>query len=184
MKAAIFTVACLMGLACAAPTEKRWPSKANLITPSTLSQYYVSSGKIDYKRADGKVAKPSSAGDMTTLITFSMPTESNGKTCSLGFYLDYSTSSLSGSKLLDVYTSNAPAPGARASWGPGNQRNLPYGRFELTGYRDATWKADVAHPGSSFPCPKGEAGFEVVGVYDNDSVEWSGAVSGLYLTWA
>ncbi|KAF2111167.1 hypothetical protein BDV96DRAFT_582701 [Lophiotrema nucula] len=177
-------LAALLSLTIAAPVaseEKRAPTT---IKPIVISEYYVKTGRIAYNLQHGHIYKtsPNNGDDRTTLVTFDIPASAAGKTCSIGLDLDGPTSTLTGSKLVDVYTSLAPAPGNRNAWGPGNQRNLAYGRLSVVDGGSATWKSDVPAPGKAFACPpKGRWAIELVGVYDDDEVVWDKAMSGPYV---
>lgn len=76
---------------------------------------------------------------------------------------------------------NSPAPGCRSGPPPGNQRNLSIGRMKPALGSAATWDdtygAYLTEP--SFCGTPGTAlGIELVGVNDNDDIEWDPSVSG------
>lgn len=158
------------------------PSNGQTIKPSFLSLYNVGTGAIDFDVANGKIFKADTDGgkDITTLVTFDFPAASNGKTCYFSFDLD-TTATLTGSGLFDVFTSLQPATADTTSWGPGNQRNQNVGRMKAAVGAQATWVAQFLHP---FPCPTGTQGYELVGVYDNDDLEWSKALAGPTITYS
>ncbi|CAM1500504.1 Fc.00g096660.m01.CDS01 [Cosmosporella sp. VM-42] len=150
-------------------------------TPSAIWKYSVSSGAIS-STSTGVVSKATNnnGNDITALLTFKYPSASAGKKCQFAFYLN-NGASLTGSKKLDLFTSNSPAPGPTSGWGPGNQRNIHLGRLSANLGGFATWdatystyltkKTDCKAPGTT------EA-FELVGVYDNDYVSWNPTVAG------
>lgn len=163
----------------AAPVEQR--REDPYFTPSAIWNYNVATGAINEAHS-GQVSKSTGNGgnDYTTLLTFTYPAAAVGKQCSFAFYLD-SRDSLSGSKKLDLYTSNSPAPGPTTSWGPGNQRNIHLGRLSAELGAFATWDATYnAYLTQKTAC-KAEGtteGFELVGVFDNDYVSWDPTVAG------
>jgi hypothetical protein len=148
------------------------------LKPIDISQYTVGTGAIDFDVAKGKIYKADSdAGNsITTLVTFDFPADSANKMCSFTFELD-SGAILTGSGLFDVFTSLTPANHDTTTWGPGNQRNENVGRMKAVLPGQATWVAVFG--GDPFPCPAGtRKGYELVGVYDNDDIEWDNAISG------
>ncbi|KAF2475871.1 uncharacterized protein BDR25DRAFT_278596 [Lindgomyces ingoldianus] len=182
MQLLTITLASLLSFSFAAPvaSPKPWPADPNIVKPTTISQYEVSKGAIHFNTPRGKVLKTGNGQDWTTLITFDMPAATAGKTCELHFILE-SAATLSGSGLLDVFTSLAAAPGERTSWGPGNQRNNHVARVKVAQGGDATYQTGYPQVVKSFACPSGKWPIEVVGVYDRDDVQWDGSISGAYL---
>jgi hypothetical protein len=180
----IITLSSVLSLVTAAPTilTERWPSVTNILKSDVISIYYVSTGAITYNVPTGIVAKTPN-GEITTLVTFENTSLDLPSTCRLRFYLDNANTVLDGTKQVNVFSSRQPAPkGGSTGWGPGNQRDQDIGRFLL--YKGGN--GDLVQGTESFPCPKkgaGPVGFEVVPVGDVDRVEWSAALSGLYLTW-
>jgi hypothetical protein len=149
--------------------------------PSAIWQYNVRNGAIS-SATEGLVSKSTSnnGNDITTLLTFTYPSEAEGKQCQFAFYLD-NGATLTGSKKLDVFTSNSPAPGPTSGWGPGNQRNIHLGRLSADLGSFATWDATYnAYLTEKTDCKAAGTteGFELVGVYDNDVVSWSPDVAG------
>jgi len=157
------------------------PPNGHTLKPSALSLYNVGKGAIRFNVDHGKIYKADTNGgqDITTLVTFDFPADSNGKTCYFSFELD-NTATLTGSGLFDIYTSLKPAAFDTTTWGPGNQRNQNLGRMKAALSSQATWVAQFLHP---FPCPSGKQGYELVGVYDNDNIEWNNAVAGPRITY-
>ncbi|KAF2268658.1 hypothetical protein CC78DRAFT_529672 [Lojkania enalia] len=184
MKSLILLLTPLLALTSATPLKKRWPTSAKL-TPAAISQYTVNTGAINYDTTKGLVSKPGNGNDITTLVTFNIPALPSGTKCSLAFYLPPDSSSIAtGSKKLDIFSSNGPAPGSRSTWPPGNQRNQHLGRWNVVVGSDASWESGFPITGQSFDCPvAGSYGYEVVGVYDLDRVEWDGGVGGVYMMW-
>jgi len=190
-----FAITSLLALTSAAPTpvpveavEKRFPAAAHVLHPSAISQYYVSTGAIIFNPPTGLVRKTGDANsDLTALVTFSIPASAAGATCSLHFWLDSTdtTASVTGTGLIDLFSSLKPAPGYNVpAWGPpGNQRNLPLGRWIVKKGAEATFSTDVPNK-ATFPCPSaGDYGFELVGAGDKDQVQWGKTLSGPYITW-
>ncbi|QDS77448.1 hypothetical protein FKW77_006851 [Venturia effusa] len=175
----------IAGIACALPTPDV-PSGPNIIQPSARSIYEVNTGAIYYQSQTGHIFKSSSGNDLTTLLTFDLPSSLQGKTCSFHFYLD-STARAEGTKAFDLYSSLKPAtansPGGS---GPGNQRNQFMGRMKAVLGGEATWVPDVfPKTGESFPCPYGDAfGYEVVGSGDYVDIAWNPPASGSYISWS
>lgn len=192
-------LAALLSFTSAIPTaavEKRWPSTTNIIKPYTISIYHSFNGAITPAVDKGEVSRNYWDGrDNTTLVTFDITGRTLPATCFLRFYLDPadSAASWSGTAQIDVFSSLQPAPAqGSAGWGgPGNQRNLPLGRFQVTGLGQATPLNFAPNQLGSFPCPKvgdgnvrdGKVGYELVPVGDQDRVTWSADLSGLYLGW-
>lgn len=155
--------------------------------PSETWLYSVRDGSIS-STDHGEVSKNdgNNGKDITTLLTFEYPNESQGLQCHFEFWLD-STASVSGSKKLDLFTSNSPAPGPTSGWGPGNQRNLPLGRLSVDVDSLATWDATYStYLTEKVPCkaPGTIEAFELVGVYDNDEVTWNPDVAGLRIVFS
>lgn len=162
----------------AAPVEAR---QENYFTPSAIWKYNTRNGAI-YSTEQGYVSKATNNGgnDITALLTFTYPQAAKDKKCQFAFYLD-SKDSISGSKKLDLYTSNSPAPGPRDTWGPGNQRNIHLGRLDLKLGGFATWDSTQgAYMTQKTNCkaPDTVEGFELVGVFDDDAVYWNPSVAG------
>ncbi|KAF7553323.1 hypothetical protein G7Z17_g3712 [Cylindrodendrum hubeiense] len=163
----------------AAPLEAR---DDPFFSPSDIWTYSVSTGAIS-ETTYGEVSKSDTNGgnDITTLLTFTYPSEAEGKQCQFAFYLD-STATIDGSKKLDLFTSNSPAPGPTTGWGPGNQRNINLARISVTAPGFATWDARYSeYLTQKTPCKAAGTveGFELVGVYDNDYVSWNPDFAGL-----
>jgi len=160
------------------------PGGPNILSATTISQYSVYTGAIDFDTSSGKIFKtdiPPPSSDITTLVTFDLPAESAGQTCVFHFNLAPG-STLNGSGLFDVFTSLQPATESTTTWPPGNQRNNQVGRLQAA-IGEATYVSGF-NPNSvqSFPCPSGTWPIELVGVYDNDDIEWT-ADSGPYIVW-
>lgn len=157
-------------------------SQEDLAFYPAVYHYNVGTGAIDCHAEGGLISKsPTNHGnDITTLLTFTYPNAAEGRQCQFQFYLN-EDAFLSGSGKIDVFTSNAPAPGCRSSWGPGNQRNVNLGRLSarLGGFAvwDATYGAYLTEPTGCKP-PGTREGFELVGVYDYDHISWEAEGSG------
>lgn len=193
----------LLSLVSAAPTALETRSiEGNGLPPSAISTYHGSNGAIDYGVARGEVSRNNWDGrDHSTLVTFDLNDTDLPDTCFFRFWLEPDTkysnpasrNIISGTGLIDVFSSLQPAPveGSKGWGGPGNQRNNPLGRIKASFNGDATVLDFAPNQLSRFKCPKigdwnvknGLVGFELVPVGDQDRVQWDGAVSGLYLSW-
>jgi Ubiquitin 3 binding protein But2 C-terminal domain len=160
------------------------PSGSNILSATTISQYSVYTGAINFNTSTGEIFKtdgPPPSSDITTLVTFNLPTASAGQTCAFHFNLAPG-STLSGSGLFDVFTSLQPATQSTTSWPPGNQRNNQVARLQAA-IGEATYVSGFPNSVQSFPCPSGTWAIELVGVYDNDDIEWDETDSGSYIVW-
>ena len=185
MKAFFATTALLglFGLVSAAPAPvPQIPASGNVVKPSVRSQYAVSAGAISYNTGVGKIFKSGRSTDITTLLTFDFPAAAAGKTCTFHFYAE-STVTVTGSGQFQLYTSLAPPTGSTTTWPPGNRRNNHVGTLRVVKPGEATWVDGNPVTAKSFPCPTGTVGYELVGVYDNDDIAWSGSGSGTYFTY-
>jgi len=157
-----------------AATTLAVPVPAQTSTPSTLypritSQYNVWTGAVAFNVNTGLIRKDGRNPDITTLLTVDFPASVAGKMCQFAFTLD-PTSKFSGSAKFDVFTSLAPAAGPTTTWPNGNLRDQYGGRFQAK-LGDAT---PIDHANAKFPCPAGQTlGGELVGVFDNDLIEWN-----------
>ncbi|KAM0717743.1 hypothetical protein Q7P37_007595 [Cladosporium fusiforme] len=152
------------------------------IRPCVTSQYDVWTGAVRRDEINGKIFKDGRKTDVTTLLTFNFPPETEGKTCS--FHFDPAPT-VSGSGQFDVFVSLAPASHSADSWPSGNLRDQHIGRMVAHSDRVAEWLPGFPDLGQSFPCPAGQTyGGELVGVGDADHVEWLAGTSGPYITWS
>jgi hypothetical protein len=195
----VITTLCYLTAAAPTAINKRWPvADGTFITPSVISIYHGQNGAIEYNTAKGEVSREQWNGkDNSTLVTFDINGKTLGTTCSLRFFQDSADTSaiFTGYPAqVDIFRSLQPAPvsGSTGWGGPGNQRDIPLGRFEPRYNGNAVVVENVG-PGllNSFPCPRigdynvknGLVGFEIVPVGDRVRVEWTAALSGLYLDW-
>ncbi|KAH7308632.1 hypothetical protein B0I35DRAFT_442322 [Stachybotrys elegans] len=172
--AAIVAASSVLG----APLEVRTSS---YFTPSAIWRYNTANGAISATTV-GYIDKSTTNGgqDTTALITFTYPQGVTGMKCQFAFFLDGSAT-LSGSRKIDLFTVNNPAPGPRPGWGPGNQRNIHLGRLTAAKPGQATWDATYsAYLTQKTDCkaPGTIEGFELVGVYDRDLVSWNPSLAG------
>lgn len=183
--------ASLLSFVAAAPTtiNARWPPLTNILKPTVISQYSGTNGAITYNVNTGTATKTPS-GDITTLVTFENTSLDLPITCRLRFFLDSADSAiiLEGTKQVNIFSSLNPAAvqGSKGWGGPGNQRNQDLGRFALYKGGNGDFVRGFPTGVDSVPCPKkgaGPVGFDIVPVGEVDRVEWSAALSGLYLTW-
>jgi hypothetical protein len=181
---AVSSLFSLIAVAVAAPAPApQVPTGPNIIKPSVRSQYYVSTGAISYNTGVGLVSKNGRTSDITTLITINIPAAAVGKPVKFNFALDSATT-VTGSGLLDLFSSLQPATASTSTWGPGNQRNIQLGRLHVTKGAAATWVAGFPTASQSYVFnAAGNYGFELVGVYDQDVVSWSGANNGLWISY-
>lgn len=179
----------IIGFTSAAPLTVRQsnecpqpPNDPNTIRPEVTSQYEVWTGVIHRPTERGRIFKNGKTTDITTLLTFTFPADSAGKTCSFHFDLsDGSTAAVSGSGQFDVFTSLAPAQHSTSSWPPGNLRDQHIGRMTANVDGEAEWVKGFPTFGQGFLCPAGQTyGGELVGVGDNDVIDWL-ATSGPYI---
>jgi hypothetical protein len=158
---------------------------SNAIRPTRTSQYDVWTGAVRYSEQRGKIFKNGRTTDVTTLLTFDFPAESDGKTCS--FHFDLSSdpaANVSGTGQFDVYISLAPATRSTTTWPSGNLRDHHIGRMRAQPNAAATWVAGFPTFGQAFPCPAGQTyGSELVGTGDVDHIEWLASTSGAYIKW-
>lgn len=170
----------IAGIASALPTPDV-PTGPNIITPKDSSIYEVITGRIYYQSQTGHIFKSSVGNDLTTLLTFTLPSSLQGKTCSFHFLRD-ATARAEGSKLFDLYSSSKPATPSSSN----NQRDQFMGRMDTNVAGEATWVADVfPKTGPSFPCPNGgDFGYELVSTGDYVDVSWNPPLSGAYISWS
>ncbi|KAK3682053.1 hypothetical protein B0T22DRAFT_444301 [Podospora appendiculata] len=153
-----------------------------VIAPTTLYTFNVGTGAINCTNTGGLVSKSHTNGgnDITTLITFTYPPESAGKTCTLQFFLAGPDVSLDGTGQIDVFSILAPAPGCTDSWPPGNGRNIHLGRWNVDISQYATWdwtsSSYLTQP-TTCAAPGTVEAYEFVGVGDYDLVQWGDSSS-------
>jgi hypothetical protein len=179
------TLLSLIGLAAAAPAPQV-PASGAVITPTALSQYSVWTGAIQYNTGYGKIFKNGKTTDVTTLLTFTYPAASAGKTCTFHLYLA-STSTLTGAKAFDIFSSLQPATYSTTTWPPGNQRNIQLARVSAVLAGEVTYLAGYPQTAKSYPCPAAGtvAGYEFVPTDDTTDIEWTqGAGVGAYITYS
>lgn len=165
----------------AAPLEARNVTSSSpslsYFTPSNTWQYSVNNGAISATSSLAEIYKSTGNGgkDQTALVTFTYPAGVEGRQCQLEFHLP-ANANPAGSKKIDVFTSIKPAPGSKDGWGPGNQRNNHIGRLSVVAGGAATWDATYGRSlAVKTPCKKPGTveAFELVGVYDFDSINWN-----------
>lgn len=179
MKLTITSLAALLTLTSATPTPDP------MIRPDTLSQYTVSTGAIAYNVPTGRIHKNGVDSDITTLVTFTFPDNTAGKTCEFNFALNNclhcNPGYPYGTAQIDVYTSLAPADHSTTTWPNGNMRDQYIGRLQAIKPGVASYVAGFPVIGQGFPCPAGMTlGGELVGVGDVDEINWDGEGEGPY----
>ena len=151
------------------------------IHPTSISQYTVSTGAINFSTPRGLVLKTgTSDSDVTTLATFDFPPTLRGLRCRFVFDLSGDASAVvTGSARADVFTSLAPATGSTTTWPSGNLRDQHVGRLVADVGGEARWEQPVEGEAPVFDCPWGTSlAGELVGVYDAVRIEWDGSVAG------
>jgi hypothetical protein len=177
--AAIF--AAIIGYTLAAPTPT--PSGESTINHKTLSLYTVWTGAIEYGAHWGNIFKDGRSSDVTTLLTFDIPADTQGKTCSFHLSLD-SSSAVQGTGQFDVFTSLAPVTQSTTTWPSGSVRDQYFGRMQAYDYQEATYVEGFPNKAHNFPCPYGQLlAIELVGTGDIDLIEWNGPTIGPYLSY-
>jgi hypothetical protein len=163
------------------PWRRRRPVQA-----LTTYGYDVATGAIMCRPTDifGRVSVhkfPRNRGrDKTVLFTFRYPQYVRGRQCRIVFDLDR-FATVRGTGQLDLFSSNAAAPGCTEGWGPGNQRGEHLGRLQARVNAPAEWIKSYSPLTSPGPCPAPGTvqAYELVGVGDNDDVTWRPSAVGL-----
>ncbi|KAF1995269.1 hypothetical protein P154DRAFT_581013 [Amniculicola lignicola CBS 123094] len=152
------------------------PNPFKEIRPTVLSHYSVWSGAIDYNKPNGRVFKDGRTSDITTLVKFVIPSAAAGKPCQFKFPLG-TADTVTGSRKVDVFKSLGYPTGSTTGWPPGNRRDVQLARLVFDANKVASYE-DIRTI-ESFTCPPaGEWPVEIVGVYDNVEVKWTGGSSG------
>ena len=151
------------------------------ILPFVTSNYHVKTGQIDFNTGRGLVDKSTgnNGDDHTTLVTFQVPQQYSGNQCQIVFDLP-PAAPVSGTGRLDVFTSIAPATTNTLTWPQGNLRDDQLGRLIASPGERASWEQDFGGF-SPYPCSQVAGQYvaaELVGVGDNDHVEWNGYTDG------
>jgi hypothetical protein len=145
----------------------------NFFLPTTTLVYDVDRSYVYCSSPEGEVLDHK----LTTVLTFTYPPASLGKTCQFAFSLA-PTDTCTGTKQLDVWTSWSPVA---TCGGTGNHRDNQIGRIAVAAGQEATWVATYGtYMSVPTPCeaPGTVKGMEVSGVGDADHVVWWPAVSG------
>jgi hypothetical protein len=195
----------ILSLTCAAACVLAWPAVkrqdecggggnpggnfTNAFTPIYTYNYDVGTGAIECNPAWNRVTKSDydNGHHITTLLTFEYPAASAGGLCQFGFHLTL-TDVLDGDGggLIDLFSSQEPAPGCTSSWPPGNRRGDHLARLQPVLGGDAEY-TDIYITYITEPTPCAPPGtieaYELVGVYDNDHVEWQPSVSGPFIAY-
>lgn len=160
----------------------------NIIYPHGTFRYWINTGEIKEDPQDQLlvVKNGNTADETSTIVTFNVPPELEGRTCNLLFDLwnrDVST----GTQDLDVFTVINPPVGdfsiasVKASipkWRPAQSRDQHEGRIHVPKPGSAQW-IESYHGYPQFPCPAGQlVGIEYVGVGDAVTVRWDIGVTG------
>ncbi|KAH7006736.1 hypothetical protein EDB82DRAFT_439151 [Fusarium venenatum] len=150
---------------------------SSYFSPSDTWQYSVHNGAIAAAPNFVEIYKSTGNGgkDQSALVTFTYPVAAKGRQCQLEFHLP-AEASPAGSKKIQVFSSNKPAPGPTSSWAPGNQRGNHVGTLSVVAGGAATWDS-AQKPSLAFktPCkaPGTVEAFEFVGVGDFNLINWS-----------
>jgi hypothetical protein len=176
--------ASILAFTSAAPASYWAPPSGPVIHPTTISQYSVWTGAVKYAVEFGKIFKDGHTTDITTLVTFDIPSAAQGKQCTWHLALD-STATVTGTGVFDVFTSLAPATQDTTTWPNGNLRDNNVARMKAVVGGEATFLDGYPTAGKSFPCPYGyKFAGELVGTGDNDNIAWDDYLSGVYLSYA
>lgn len=166
------TVLAFITSALAAPSAiKRTTTRIDPI----LSQYTVWYGAVTYDTGVGLIQKTNGhEPDITTLVKFVFPADTEGQMCEIFFPLD-DASTATGSQRAQVFSSLKPAEQTTTTWPSGNLRDQHLGdiRFEVPG--GAIFEnAYTEYSRGKFPCPAGYAlGGEFVGRWDEVEIAWT-----------
>lgn len=156
------------------------------VFPDYTSQYNSKTGAVDFHTPYGLVSRSTSNGgaDITTLVTFTLDSQYASNQCQLVFDLADYSSSVSGSKKAQLFTSLAPATADSESWPSGNLRNQELGSIDIVSGGRATWEAGSG-PGATangyFPCSAIAGhiyGGEVVPQGDDVTISWPAGSDG------
>jgi hypothetical protein len=183
-----FTIASALTLisavtAAPAPVPQAGPSYPLVLEPQSLSNYYVSSGRVDFGSTLGHVFKNNGqSSDITTLATFNIDPVHASRTCEFHFEADGPEAIVSGTRQIDIFTSLKGATQSAPSWPNGNLRDQHAGRIIV----DATTKVGgyvegFPNAAKSFPCPTGLLSGELVGAGDALDIYWTGLSKGAYI---
>lgn len=157
------------------------------VYPSYTSQYNGKTGAVDFHTAQGLVSRnPQNGGaDISTLVTFTLDAKYSTNTCQVVFDLTDSSSSATGSKQAQLFTSIAPAEADAASWPSGNLRDQHLGNINVVQGGRATWEAGSG-PGATadgvFDCSVIAGltwGGEIVPRGDTVEIKWPAGYDGV-----
>lgn len=169
------------------PSAVPYAQPAATVYPDFTSQYNSANGAVEFHTARGYVSRntKNNGADITTLVTFTLPEKYASNNCQLVFDLADSSSTLSGSKKAQLFTSLAPATADSDSWPSGNLRNQALGSIDLAQGGRATWEAGSG-PGATangfFPCSAIAGhiyGGEIVPQGDNVEFSWPAGKDGV-----
>ncbi|KAF2421841.1 hypothetical protein EJ08DRAFT_653324 [Tothia fuscella] len=182
MKSFTAIISVLIATAAAAPTPSTNGARQAPVSikPIRMSTYFGSTGAVRLS-TEGHIQRFSGQSDQSTLLTFDIPKIYEEKDCAFALTLDGANDFASGSKQLDIFTSIKPATADAASWPSGNLRDQAGGRMRFYGDVQpgaASYVNDIAHPASSFKCPSGVFGGELVPVGDKVDIYWTSYSSG------
>jgi hypothetical protein len=121
------------------PTPSPCPPMPNVICPKALPHYDIWTGAVRCRASHGKIFKDSRTTDVSTLLTFDFPCESQGIICRFEVDLAAEASAIvSGSAQFDVFTSQAPATRNASTWLSGNLEDHSISRMTATAGAPAT----------------------------------------------
>ncbi|KAI9868908.1 MAG: hypothetical protein M1813_002730 [Trichoglossum hirsutum] len=188
MKASFAASALLsfLSLASAAPTlnGRGYPAVhspaggSSTIYPIASSTFDASSNALTYGGDYGVVKRTQGSHDISTLITFDMPTSFAGKKCQFDFPLT-SSAIVDGTGQIQVFTSRYEPVGDATLWG--TQRDQDLGRVQAVNNGPSTGINGFSSP-VTFDCPIGHYTIELVPTGDNDDVEWNVYTEGPEIT--
>ncbi|KMU82465.1 hypothetical protein CIHG_00247 [Coccidioides immitis H538.4] len=166
-----------------APESELAARQTNVIYPHATFRYWINTGEVKEDPQDQLlvVKDGNRNNESSTIVTFRVGEEYEGRTCKLLFDLwdrDWST----GTQQMDVFSVIDP-PGqftilSIPSVRPASSRDKHKGRILAPKPGSATWlQAYDGYP--EFPCPVGKLmGIEFVGVGDRVEVRWDIGVTG------
>ena len=126
-----------------------------------------------------KVSRTNGSKNVKTLLGFSLPNFSSGKSCTISFS---DASSASGSRTIQLFTTGG-YPAFGNTWNKKPFTNVHKGTFQTS--TSGSGPSNVLEDfGLTFPCPTiaTSYGFEVQPVNDNDNVAWDVTTGGFIIT--
>lgn len=144
----------ILGFTAAAPLEAR----SNPVYPSHLSQWNADQQKATVDTGYGLITRAQGTSDISTLLTFDLPSEFWGKQCTLNLKAPH----IEGSGQFAFFSSLFPAASDK-----NNGRNNQLSAFQAAGWGLTPLEGNAA----TFACPSGQFNAELtpLGVADTIS---------------